>query len=201
MSQNECHDTIMKQWVYKVVVDNYNFQAYFKGSGKDCRALVQKLNLVEEHEMQETASFNLYSSNNDNYTNTRSEESNLKVTENKWAKYLDTAEEMEFNNFKPSYSKSTNCEDTVAIYPNNDNATYESSQNEYSNISSESSFENVIEEDFAFDNEEEYDNSIPEEINNTSYVDNNSKIKNVSETKSTNNIFDDNEDFDLSIDF
>ncbi|XP_017757854.1 PREDICTED: UPF0544 protein C5orf45 [Eufriesea mexicana] len=191
-----------KKWQCKICNFKQTFkQAYFKGSGKDCRAFVQKLNLAKEHEIQESASFNQYNNINDNYANTCSEESNLKVTESKWAKYLDTAEEIEFNNFKASSSKSTNYEDNDTTYLSNDNATYKNSQNEYTNVNHKSSLENIIEEDYAFDNEERYDNSIPEEINTVSYVDNNSKVKNISETKCANNIFDDNEDFDLSIDF
>lgn len=192
--------------IQKMVVDNSNFQAYFKGSGKDCRIVVQKLNLMKEHENEENVSFNS-NSNNDNYT--EQPKSNVNV-ENKWAKYLDKPEEIESNIFKASSSKDNSQIGTNHLeyseYSDN-NTTCKWLQNKHTNTNNENvSYENDFKQDFIYDNEQEYDNFVSEEIDNVSDSDNNSKSndfhsKNVNEIKSTKNIFDDNEDFDITIDF
>ncbi|KAK1126985.1 hypothetical protein K0M31_004600 [Melipona bicolor] len=192
-----------KKWQCKICNFKQTFkQAYFKGSGKDCRIVVQKLNLMKEHENQENVSFNSNSSNH-NYTNdyTKQPKSNVNV-ENKWAKYLDKSEEIKSDIFKASSSKDNSQIGTDHL--ENNNTICDWSQNKHTNIDKDVSYEKDFEQDFIYDNEQEYDNFVSEEMDNVSDSDNNSKSnhsKNVNEIKSTKNIFDDNEDFDITIDF
>ncbi|KOX77947.1 ATP synthase subunit s, mitochondrial [Melipona quadrifasciata] len=166
-------------------------------SGKDCRIVVQKLNLMKEHENQENVSFNSNSSN-DNYTNdyTQQPKSNINV-ENKWAKYLDKPEEIDSDIFKASSSKDNSQIGTDHPEYSDDSTMCDWSQNKHTNIDKDVSYEKDLKQDFIYDNEQEYDNFVSEKIDNVSDSDNNSK--NVNE--STENIFDDNEDFDITIDF
>lgn len=185
----------------KIVVDNYNFQVYFKGSGKDCRVFVQKLNLMKEHEVEKIAkSFNECNYNiNDNYTNTYPEQPKLKVIENKWAKYLDSTEEIESDIFKASTSKNIKYnENDDKIYFNHDNII-KSSQSESIKLDRDLSDENDCTQNFVNDNEEDYDNFTSKEIDNNKNNDFHSK--NITKIKYKETIFDDNEDFDISIDF
>ncbi|KAF3423818.1 hypothetical protein E2986_00516 [Frieseomelitta varia] len=179
-------------------------------SGKDCRIVVQKLNLMKEHENQENVSFNRnsnhdnYSNDNDNYT--EQPKSNVNV-ENKWTKYLDKSEEIESNIFKASSSKDNSQIETDHLeyseYCDNDTIC-KWPQNEHTNIDNDVSYENDFKQDLIYHNEQEHDNFVSEEIDNVSDSDNKSNdfhSKNVNEIKSTKNIFDDNEDFDITIDF
>ncbi|XP_043519252.1 uncharacterized protein DDB_G0284311 [Frieseomelitta varia] len=200
-----------KKWQCKICNFKQTFkQAYFKGSGKDCRIVVQKLNLMKEHENQENVSFNRnsnhdnYSNDNDNYT--EQPKSNVNV-ENKWTKYLDKSEEIESNIFKASSSKDNSQIETDHLeyseYCDNDTIC-KWPQNEHTNIDNDVSYENDFKQDLIYHNEQEHDNFVSEEIDNVSDSDNKSNdfhSKNVNEIKSTKNIFDDNEDFDITIDF
>ncbi|XP_060819870.1 MRN complex-interacting protein [Bombus pascuorum] len=197
-----------KKWQCKICNFKQTFkQAYFKGSGRDCRVMVQKLNLMKEHEIQENISFSGCNSTNDNYMNNHPEKPkpNIKV-ESKWAKYLDTPEEIRSNTFVAADSQSSNYKKSDDIEHLDNNTMYECSQSEHTDIGSDLSYENDSKQDFIYDNEEEYDNFIPEEIDNAPCSNDNSKStnlssKNTTEIKSAKNIFDDNEDFDPTIDF
>lgn len=159
---------------------------------------------MKEHENQENMFFNSNNSN-DNYTNDYTEQlkSNVNV-ESKWAKYLDKPEEIETNIFQASSSKDNSQIGTDHLEYSDNNTICEWSQNEHTH--NDVSYENDFKQDLAYDNEQEYDNFVSEEVDDVSDSDNNSKSndfhsKNVNEIKSTKNIFDDNEDFDITIDF
>ncbi|XP_031365444.1 MRN complex-interacting protein [Apis laboriosa] len=187
-----------KKWQCKICNFKQTFkQVYFKGSGKDCRVFVQKLNLMKEHEVEKIAkSFDECNNINDNYTSTYPEQLKLKVTENKWAKYLDSTEEIESNIFKASTSKNIKYNENDDKIHLNDNII-KSSQSK--SIKSDLSDESDCTQNFVNDNEEDYDNSISKEIDSSKNNDFHSK--NITEIKCKENIFDDNEDFDISIDF
>lgn len=169
--------------------------------------MVQKLNFMKEHEIQENISFSGCNSINDNYMNNHPEKPkpNIKV-ESKWAKYLDTSEDIRSNTFEAADSQSSNYKKSDDIEHLDNNMMYECSQSEHTDIGSDLSYENDSKQDFMYDNEEEYDNFIPEETDNAPCSNDNSEStnlysKNTTEIKSTKNIFDDNEDFDPTIDF
>lgn len=169
--------------------------------------MVQKLNFMKKNEIQENISFSECNSANDNYMNNHPEKPkpNIKV-ESKWAKYLDTPEEIRSNTFEAAGSQSGNYKKSDDIEHLDNNMMYECSQSEHSDIGSDLSYENDSKQNFMYDNEEEYDNFIPEETDNAPCSDDNSEStnlysKNTTDIKSAKNIFDDNEDFDPTIDF
>lgn len=169
--------------------------------------MVQKLNLMKTHEIQENISFSECNSTNDNYMNYHREKPkpNIKV-ESKWAKYLDTPEEITSNTFEAAGSQSSNYKKSDDTEHLDNNMMYECSQSEHTDIGSDLSYENDSKQDFIYNNEEEYDNFIPEETDNAPCNNDNSEgtnlySKNTTEIESAKTIFDDNEDFDLTIDF
>lgn len=156
---------------------------------------------MKEHEVEKIAkSFNECNYNiNDNYTNTYPEQPKLKVIENKWAKYLDSTEEIESDIFKASTNKNIKYnENDDKIYFNHDNII-KSSQSESIKLDRDLSDENDCTQNFVNDNEEDYDNFTSKEIDNNKNNDFHSK--NITKIKCKETIFDDNEDFDISIDF
>lgn len=155
---------------------------------------------MKEHEVEKIAkSFDECNYNiNDNYTSTYPEQLKLKVSENKWAKYLDSTEEIESNIFKASTSKNIKYNENDKIHLNHDDII-KSSQNESIKSDRDLSDESDCTQNFVNDNEEDYDNFTPKEIDNSKNNDFHSK--NITEIKCKENIFDDNEDFDISIDF
>lgn len=156
---------------------------------------------MKEHEVEKIAkSFNECNYNiNDNYTNTYPEQPKLKVIENKWAKYLDSTEEIESDIFKASTNKNIKYnENDDKIYFNHDNII-KSSQSESIKLDRDLSDENDCTQNFVNDNEEDYDNFTSKEIDNNKNNDFHSK--NITKIKYKETIFDDNEDFDISIDF
>lgn len=152
---------------------------------------------MKEHEVEKIAkSFDECNNINDNYTSTYPEQLKLKVIENKWAKYLDSTEEIESNIFKASTSKNIKYNENDDKIHLNDNII-KSSQSK--SIKSDLSDESDCTQNFVNDNEEDYDNSISKEIDSSK--NNDFYSKNITEIKCKENIFDDNEDFDISIDF
>ncbi|CAK9832340.1 ATP synthase subunit s, mitochondrial [Anthophora retusa] len=170
-------------------------EALPKCSGKDCRLYVQKLNLVKEHKLEENVSFQ--ECNIDDY----SEQSNLEVVENKWAKYLDTPEEVQFDNFATSNSQGTSYhKSNNSVYLDDDNEMCECSDNDHTDMNNDFSYENTISQYSDYDNEKEDSNIKTEDkLDNISFNNDNSKSSDCH--KCTENIFDDNEDFDLTINF
>lgn len=156
---------------------------------------------MKEHEIEKIAkSFDECNYNiNDNYTSTYPEQPKLKVTENKWTKYLDSTEEIESDIFKASTNKNIKYnENDDKIYFNHDNII-KSSQSESIKLDRDFSDENDCIQNFVNDNEEDYDNFTSKEIDNSK--NNDFHNKNITKIKCKENIFDDNEDFDISIDF
>ncbi|CAK9832341.1 MRN complex-interacting protein [Anthophora retusa] len=185
-----------KKWQCKICNFKQTLkQVYFKGSGKDCRLYVQKLNLVKEHKLEENVSFQ--ECNIDDY----SEQSNLEVVENKWAKYLDTPEEVQFDNFATSNSQGTSYhKSNNSVYLDDDNEMCECSDNDHTDMNNDFSYENTISQYSDYDNEKEDSNIKTEDkLDNISFNNDNSKSSDCH--KCTENIFDDNEDFDLTINF
>lgn len=156
---------------------------------------------MKEHEVEKIAeSFDECNNINDSYASTYPEQLELKVTENKWAKYLDSTEEIESNIFKASTSKNITYKENDDEIHLNDNII-KSSQSESIKSDSDLSDESDCTQNFVNDNdnEKDYDNFISKEIDNSKNNDFHSK--NITEIKCKENIFDDNEDFDISIDF
>lgn len=199
-----------KKWKCKVCNHKQILkQVFFRGSGKDCRVCVQKLNLLKTQEDQTNEYFHDDSSVNDNYCANFSNQTNSEKVENKWSKYLDTPEDIAFKNSNFSHSESNNYqEDHESTCLDNDSTTKEHSETEYVNTNISYNYQNDFEQEH-FDYEEEYDeenaNTIEESetFDNTSNIDNDTQYydKNITETKPVKNIFDDNEDFDDSINF
>ncbi|KOC65699.1 UPF0544 protein C5orf45 [Habropoda laboriosa] len=196
-----------KKWQCKICNFKQIFkQVYFKGSGKDCRLYVQKLNLTKEHKLEENASFQGSNDMSNACFNDYSEQPKLELTENKWAKYLDKPDEIKFKNCAISNSQGTSYKRSDdSLYLDNDNVSC--SDNEHTNVNSDISYENDFKQDFDYDTEEE-DNNVTTEgkVDNVSYNNDNSKdsdfhSKSVMETKFSKNIFDDNEDLDLTVNF
>ncbi|CAL7943228.1 unnamed protein product [Xylocopa violacea] len=197
-----------KKWRCKICNFQQSFkEVYFQGSGKDCRLFVQKLNLMKENEAQENVSFGTCDNMNNDCTNTFPEELKSNVSKNKWAKYLDTSEEIESNTFDTSNDQAASFEkphDTM--YLDDDNSTCEYSQSEHINVNNDSLYENDLDRKFDSDDEEEYNDVVSEANDNTLHSGNTSKnndfhSKNVIESKCSTSIFDDNEDFDTNFDF
>lgn len=199
-----------KKWKCKVCNHKQILkQIFFRGSGKDCRMCVQKLNLLKAQENETNDHLYDDSNANDNYCTNFSNQSSSKKVENKWAKYLDTPEDITFktSNFLNSENNSYQ-KNHESTYLDNDSTINEYSETEYVNTNINCNYQNEFEQEH-FDNEEEYDeqndNMIEqnETFDNTNNIDNHNQNynTNITEAKSTKNIFDDNEDFDVSINF
>ncbi|XP_031830714.1 uncharacterized protein LOC116426210 [Nomia melanderi] len=195
-----------KKWQCKICNKKQPFrQIFFQGSGKDCRVQVQKLNAMKEYESQMNPSFEMVSStHHSNYQNNYTDQPKAKISENKWAKYLDTSDKDLFNaveNSNHEYVFDKAIDDSV--YSNNDNSSHGCSQssNIYSNFDQNDTTQIV-----SSDDEAESPSFVEQEISHTILTtrdDNKSNDSYNSNTTETNkkNIFDDNEDFDLVIDF
>ncbi|XP_015431290.1 PREDICTED: UPF0544 protein C5orf45 homolog [Dufourea novaeangliae] len=167
---------------------------------------VQKLNAMKEYESPMNPSFEMATdvylgSNQDHYP----DQPRLEVLENKWAKYLDTSDDKQFN----SYDTSNNdiCNDKAnddSLYSQN-TKTHGSSQSNH--VHSNSYYPNDSKENFNNDNSKEYDNLIEQDTSDNMLIANNDSKnsdlhdKSAVEIKDAKNIFDDNEDFDLIMDF
>ncbi|XP_076661816.1 uncharacterized protein LOC143365483 [Halictus rubicundus] len=191
-----------KKWQCKICNAKQAFRRiFFQGSGKDCRIQVQKLNAMKEYEGQSNSSFetvtNTYNSEQDGYTN-RPE---LKVPENKWAKYLDSSDEALFSTVQVSDHEQVNEETNDFVQSDSEMKSYGCCQSSHSYYTRDS-LQNV-----SLDDEEESNNLVEQELHHTELdtkngsKSNNSKGKDLIETVDVKTIFDDNEDFDLTIDF
>nr|XP_034183576.1 MRN complex-interacting protein [Osmia lignaria] len=194
-----------KKWQCKVCNHKQILrQVFFRGSGKDCRICVKKLNMMKEHG-NETNEF-FYGDNNINDNNSAgcSNQSNSGGIENKWAKYLETPEDTECNTSKFVNNESNSNENNdESMYSHNDDTTYECSQNDYVNTSINYYYESQSEQDHCDDKHESTQIKKTETFDDTNSSDGDSQIynKSVTDTKYARNIFDDNEDFDVAIDF
>ncbi|XP_076282744.1 MRN complex-interacting protein-like isoform X1 [Lasioglossum baleicum] len=190
-----------KNWQCKICNAKQSFRRiFFQGSGKDCRIQVQKLNAMKAYEGQTNSSFetvtNTYDSQQVDYTN----QPELKVSENKWAKYLDTSDEALFNTVQVLDHEQVNDETNNSVQMGSEN-TYGCSQSSHSYYNKDSP-QNV-----SLDDEEEFNNLVEQELHHTELdtknesKSNNSKGRDLVKTVDAITIFDDNEDFDLAIDF
>lgn len=191
-----------KKWQCKICNEKQGFRRiFFQGSGKDCRIQVQKLNAMKEYEGQTNSSFetvsNTYDSQQDDYSN----QSEPKVPENKWTKYMDTSDEALLSTVQVLDYEQVNTETTNSVQLGNENTSYGCSQ------SSHSYYDNDAPQNVSLDDEQEFNNLIEQELSHTELdiknesESNNSKDRDLVETVEAKSIFDDNEDFDLTINF
>ncbi|XP_012148900.1 uncharacterized protein LOC105663607 [Megachile rotundata] len=198
-----------KKWKCKVCNHKQILkQVFFRGSGKDCRICVQKLNLLKIQENQTNEYFDDDSNVNNYHCANFSNQSNTEKVENKWAKYLDTPEDTAgVSSF--SCSERSNYQEVHEPTCLDTNSTIEEySEIEYVNTNISCNYQSNFEQEH-FHNEEEYDEQNDNTIEESETFDNKSNIdshtqyndENINEAKSAKNIFDDNEDFDDTINF
>lgn len=159
---------------------------------------------MKEYESQMNPSSEMVGSAYSNYQNNYTDQPKATISENKWAKYLDTADKDLFNAVETSNHEYV-CDKAIddSVYSSNDNSAHGCFEN--SNMYSNSD-QNDSKEIVSSDDEAESPGFVEQEISHTVLTtrdDNKSSDSYNKNTVETNekNIFDDNEDFDLAIDF